>query len=268
MIETESRPVEFRARGYSPAERASLEGWVRFWIEVHKEPEKWASLESWVQLWIYLHNNTDDRYANANFLHEICANSARDWGVLEVFERSQNWPGFQQAWDSWLSAMERWIRRQVAPVLGEASTPQITVRQWHERLFLARIEAGRGDDPEWFKAFAPDIFLAAARGDVGFFARFAQTQRRKPDPRDLQWHLLNGWIAAALWTATHPACANFIFKRSQFRHGTRGSVREAGIDLGLRHSPKPMIKGWQFADKGKKLAQPKPVFYPNRLPKV
>jgi len=268
MIETEDRPVEFRARGYSPDERASLENWVRLWKRVQKNHDERVSLENWVQLWIYLHDNTDDRYADAEFLREICANSAKGWGVLEVFERSQNWPGFQQAWDSWLSAMELWIRRHVSPVLGEKPAPKVTVRQWHEALFLAHIQAAGREAPERFKESAPEIFLAAARGDVGFFNRFVQTRLRKLDPRDLQWHVLNGWMTAAMWTTTYRASAVFIFKQFGFRHGTKGSVRQARIDLGLWHHPKPIIKGWQFVEKRKKLRRPKPIFYPTRLPKV
>jgi len=215
-----------------------------------------------------LYRHTRENYAGASdILSAYSRDLAKHWGLGEVFEQSNKWPGFDEAWDSWCKAMEAWIRKR-SPVLGQSQRRSIPVRRWRENLFLSGIEMGGGDDAESYKSYADEIFQAAKCGDVEFFNRLTCLRRRKPKTGLLAEHVLFAWIAAALWTATAKACADFVFKKFNFSHGTAGSVRQARIDVGLWHERKPIIKGWTFVEGGKKLRQIKPVFYPTRLPRV
>jgi hypothetical protein len=252
MPEQQSQKIELHLQGYSPEARADL--------------------ENWIHLWSYRQRTREDTYADADTLLAICRNTAKVWGVLEVFKESQTWPGFERAKSSWIKAMETWIRKRVAPVLGQDRQSKVTVQQWNEGVFLARLEAGEGrDNPKCFQEYAPEIFLAAARGDCDFFRRFELARRRKPNTNQVQWHVLNCWLTAALWTATNQASANFIWRKFFYAHkkaGTKGSIRQAWTALTLTHSSTPVIKDWQFTEGNKQLPHPKPIYYRTRLPRV
>lgn len=204
---------------------------------------------------------------NARLAWEVCEKTARAWKMDGIWQASQQWPNFRTAWDAWLVAFEQRLSNYQPQLKGKLADG-IPLREFREALFLAGLRVGKGDQPAWFQDNAWILFLAALDGNVEFFKRFAEAKRHKPDPRQLQYHILTCWMVAGLWSATDVACADFILKHFNFRHGTTGSVRQAWMKLNLWHSRLPIIKRWLWAEKGKKLKNPKPIFYPTRLPKV
>jgi len=151
----------------------------------------------------------------------------------------------------------------------KANLPSIlTSRSYSQALFLAGLQSEKQHDPKWLKDHAGLIAIAALEGDVEFFNRFAKAKRHKGEPPQLQFYLLASWMTAGLWTATDKASVDFILKRWDFKRGTTGSVRQAWIELGLWHSSRPIIKGWQWVEDRRKLENPKAIYYPTRRPKV
>jgi hypothetical protein len=199
-------------------------------------------------------------------LREQCDRIAASLGMTELWQQSQKFPNFQKAWTKWRAAWNNWLggnRR-----FPETKGPNRTRYLWMQKQFLAGVRSGLGNEHDFYRNHSLLLFYAARRGDVEFFKRFAQAKRGEIKPGKVDDCLMITWMPAALWSATDVAQSNFILKQFHLRHGTKGSVRTAWHNLNLWHSPKPIIRGWQFPNKENQLSHPKALFYPNRRPKV
>jgi hypothetical protein len=169
---------------------------------------------------------------------EICGQAAEMFGTVDLWRDSQGWTGFQKAWTQWRAAFEKWqcARRKFPMLKG----PAVTRYAFAQTLFFASLRLGRGNKAQFYQANAWLLYTAARLGDVGFFKQFAQTKRRKLDPRLVDFHVMILWMPLALWTCQQDAAAKIIGRKTEAwgnndPDNAGESIRRTCQTLGLRH---------------------------------
>jgi hypothetical protein len=186
-------------------------------------------------------------------LREQCDRIASSLGMTELWQQSEKFPNFQEAWIKWRAAWYEWLggnRR-----FPETKGPNKTRYLWMQKQFLAGVRSGRGKERDFYRNHSLLLFYAAHRGDADFLKQFAEATRRKSfDPRCVQHSLITTWMPAALWSCGKDTVAKFLTGRCDAWRGWKSKhhdedVRRAWQLLHLWHDPNYRIKdfdtNWQ-----------------------
>jgi len=175
----------------------------------------------------------------------VCQRNADFHGTTEMFARSQKFPDWQAAFDSWHTALWRWVDEETTPELASgvqsAQFNWLKIKpdapaqdqQWDSEaarqgallklaVEVAGLRFAEAGNPEWYKAFAFENWIAAEVGDLTIAAKLAGMKQRKESrdkgDRQLKYALLSSWIGGCLWTLETQAVAEFLqrqFQRSE-----------------------------------------------------
>jgi hypothetical protein len=184
------------------------------------------------------------------------ANFAAVLGTKEAFRQSQQWPGFAEAFDSWHSALWRWVDEQTPPDLverlngtkhdWETLCPQATPEErqhdeevWRQEYllrrtwFLSGLKSDKAQDPAWYEWWGRGLCsnIAGQLGDDQVHQALAQMKQRKPardqGDRQLKYGLLFSWIAGCLWAVTTNGVAAFL--QAKLPRSVKGAYDEKTI---------------------------------------
>jgi hypothetical protein len=155
-------------------------------------------------------------------------------GLLELFESSKRFPGFNDVQASWREAVRSYYARPLVSAIMSASNPVERAKQ----LFLVLFE--RIDPRIVLVQQAAVVAFAAINGDLGFFDRIASARRnlaRRRPGASLREAILSNWLHRFLWLLSHDDRALFI-QRAGFKmeRDPAEAVRKASARLKL--------KGW------------------------
>lgn len=177
-------------------------------------------------------------------LRDQCDRFAADLGITELWKESQTWrPSFQRAWSAWRAAWDNWVggSRRFPETKGPASTQYL----WKQKQFLAALRIGRGNKPEFYRNNAWLLWCAARQGDVNFFRRFAQAQRRTVNERNVQFRLMTAWMPAALWSCNQDVVAKFMRDKANAWGLLQG--KDGSTDKGPPGNPGEAVRrAWQL----------------------
>ena len=161
-------------------------------------------------------------------------------GLLELFESTKRFPGFNDVRASWCEAVKSYYARPLVPAIMSAPNPVERAKQLFLGLFM------RIDPRVVLVQQAAVVAYAAISGDLDFFDRIALARksiaRRKPPGASLRETVLSNWLHRFLWLLSHDDRALFI-QRAGFKieqrvkeHDPAGAVRKAASRL--------KVKGW------------------------
>jgi hypothetical protein len=156
-------------------------------------------------------------------------------GLLELFESSKRFPGFNDVQASWREAVKSYYARPLVPAIMSASDPVERAKQ----LFLVLFE--RIDPRIVLVQQAAVVAFAAITGDLGFFDRIASARsnlaRRRPGASLRREAILSNWLHRFLWLLSHDDRALFIHRAGlKMESDPAEAVRKAAARLKL--------KGW------------------------
>lgn len=174
---------------------------------------------------------------------------ARGCGIEAIFNKSQGWDGFPEAFESWHQAFWKWVDRSVGPESLRAVRPfpidwsrivphstedrllvlavqgDMLARAWlqeeraqqhllRQAWFAFKMRHPEGDDAATFFAYCDDFEVAKQLGDPAYPKMVLEQRQRRPrkdkGDRVLYQSLLCYWIAGCLWAFTNAGIADFL----------------------------------------------------------
>lgn len=192
---------------------------------------------------------------------------------LERFQESQQWSGFDEAFQSWKNAVWRWIDSGITPNIENA---------WRQKLWANHIKISQGDrsksaamkdnenglqqyllkraefmdglrhkkegDPKWFKRMGSVFYCAYLLDDDTVPTELARLTQRKTSQdvkgrRSLKLWLRRLWIPGCFWAMTNAGISNCLAWRHPNLRYSEGRIKNVISELKLWRPQKPPYWG-------------------------
>ena len=207
---------------------------------------------------------------------EMADRSAVALGVRELFQNSQQWRGYKNAFNSWERAVWKWVdididpkkksrwrqylleNRNLFPAEHSVAFPVsdfdlergFQTYLLRRAVFMARSANRKKKDPSWWKRFSFFLYLAAKLNDEDVFKRVVQLTQDSNAPmgkRALSDWLRMYWVPGCFWAFTNNGISALITRLTGTGNEdagySEGSIKNTISALKLWRPVKPLYWG-------------------------